>query len=101
MGFFFIHFFLSLILNSAFASLGSDDYLETLNPKLLETDANSLKEPAQFSKIKNKENQFSQLVIVHVRTKGQFSIRFSQSTISTGSHSENRYENRVKNQVRI
>jgi hypothetical protein len=83
MGFIFIHFFLSLTLNSAFASLGSDDYIETLNPKLLETDANSLKEPAQFSKIKNKGNQFS------------------QSTMSTGSHSENRYENRVKNQVRI
>jgi hypothetical protein len=94
-----LHFYtlsLSLTLNNTSPSLDGGS-LGILNPKLPRTGCKFSKRIAQFSKIKNYNNRFAQAVLVHVRTKGRFSIQFSQSTMSTGSHCENQ----VKNWVRI
>jgi len=86
-GFTFVHIFLSLTVNNASTFLSDDNCSGTLNYR--ELDASFLREPVRFSKIKKKENRFSQSILVHVRTESRFSSQFSQSTMSSGSHCEN------------
>jgi hypothetical protein len=55
LGLHFYTLFLSLTLNSTSTSLDDNDCLGTLNLKLTQIDGNFMREPIQFSKIKNKK----------------------------------------------
>jgi hypothetical protein len=64
-----------------------------------EPDLGSRREPVRFSIFKNKKHRrwFSWLILMHLRTRMRFSIRFSHVQVSTGSHLENWTKNQFKN----
>jgi hypothetical protein len=99
-GFHYYTCFLSPTLNNTSTSLGGDDYLGTLNPKLSRTKCKFSEGTClilQNKKIKNKENRFSFMWKPEVNSPSDSHNQPCQ----TSSHYENYYEKRVKSQVKI